>query len=212
MATIKYSDLLVDVLPNLAADPSDPVSENAIKRTVIDFCAATWIWKYLADPVSILANEAFYDIETQSGSDVAMVMSLTFNNEVLTNQTPDWLDKNSSGWRTRRETPRFYTQVDSEQVILAGVPDSNIPNGLVATVALQPSQKSVGFPGWIYVQYVDTLVSGALSRLMLMPNKPWTDLQNGADRRASFLMGIANTRASAVMALGRGSTRTTTQH
>ena len=31
MANIKYSELLDEVLPYLAADPSDPVTENAIK-------------------------------------------------------------------------------------------------------------------------------------------------------------------------------------
>ena len=58
----------------------------------------------------------------------------------------------------------------------------------------------------------DVLAEGALAKLMMMPNKPWTDIQNGADRRTKFEVGIANARASAVSALGSAPQRVTAQH
>jgi hypothetical protein len=212
VANTKYSDLLDDVLPNLAADPSDPVTEYAIKRAVIDFCAGSWIWKHIPDPIDVTAGEATYDLEAPAATDITAVMSGALNNVPLTPKAIDWLDANLAGWRTNTATSRYFTQVDTEQMILAPVPESTNAQGLTLTLALQPSQNSTGFPKWIANQYLYVLADGAIARLMLMPGKPWTDLANGQDRRAKFEAGIANARANAVSALGRATQRTASQH
>lgn len=212
MANTKYSDLLDDVLPNLAADPSDPVTEYAIKRSVIDFCAGSWIWKHLPDALDVTAGESTYDLEPLPATDISVVMDGECNGVPLTNKALEWLNKEIPGWRSTRNTPKYFTQVDTEQVILAPVPDANLTAGLSLVLALQPSQNSTGFPKWIANQYLYALADGAIARLMLMPNKPWTDLANGQDRRTKFDAAIANARANAVAGLGRASQRTSSQH
>ena len=212
MLIAKYSELINDVLPSLAADPSYPVTEYAIKRACIDFCAGSWLWQYLPDPIDVEAGEAFYDLEPETGADVSAVMDVAHNNVPIKAKSIAWLDANLPGWRTTPAVPKFYTQVDTDQIILAAVPDSNITNGLTMTLALQPSQTAVGLPKWIFNQYMYVLAEGAIARLMLMPNKPWTDLQNGAAKDSAFRGAIANARASAVAALGRAEHRVTPQH
>lgn len=212
MANTKYSDLLDDVLPSLAADPSDPVTEHAIKRAVIEFCAGSWIWKHLPDPMDVTAGEAVYDLESPSGTDVSMVMTVALDGYPLSPQATEWLDANEPGWRNVTGTPRYFTQVDTEQLILAQVPSASTTGGLTVTLALQPSQKSTGFPSWIANQHMYALADGAIARLMLMPGKPWTDVVNGQDHRAKFDAAIANARANAVFGLGRASLRTASQH
>jgi hypothetical protein len=208
----KYSELINDVLPSLNADPSDPVTEYAIKRACIDFCAGSWIWQYMPDPIDVEAGEAYYDLEPETGADVTVVMDVSHNNVPLQGKSIAWLDNNLPGWRTTRAVPKYYTQVDTDQIILAAVPDANIAAGLTMTLALQPSQAAVGLPKWIFTQYLYTLAAGAMARLMLMPNKPWTDLQNGAMHAANFQGAIANARASSLAALGRAAHRVTSQH
>lgn len=212
MANIKYSDLLDDVLPNLSADPSDPVTEYAIKRAVIDFCAGSWVWKHLPDNLDVTAGEATYDLEPLPATDIAAVMAAEHNTVPLDPKGLDWLNREIPGWRTTRHTPKYFTQVDTEQIILAAVPEATIAGGLSLTLALQPAQNSTGFPKWIANQYLYALADGAIARLMLMPNKPWTDVVNGQDRRTKFDNAIANARANAVSALGRAATRTASQH
>lgn len=210
MANTKYSDLLDDVLPSLAADPSDPVTEHAIKRAVIEFCAGSWIWKHLPDAIDVTAGEAVYDLEPLTGTDVATVMNVALGGMPLLHKGVDWLDSNERDWRTLRGTTRYFTQVDTEQLILACVPDTN--DSMSLTLALQPGQKSTGFPAWIANQHMYALADGAIARLMLMPGKPWTDVVNGQDHRAKFDAAIANARANAVFGLGRASLRTASQH
>lgn len=212
MANIKYSDLLTEVLPNLAADPSDPVTENAIKRAVIEFCAETWIWKDLSEAIDVEAGEAYYDLEPPNGADIVVVMDAAYNGVPIEPKSLSWLDANIPGWRTTPGTPKYFTHVDLDQVILAPVPADNLTGGLTVTLALQPSHNATGLPKWIATQHMYSMADGALARLMLMPSKPWTDLANGSDRRAQFQAAIANARANAASALGRAATRTASQH
>ena len=212
MLIAKYSDLIDDVLPTLAADPSYPVAEYAIKRACIEFCSGSWIWQFLPDPIDVEAGEAYYDLEPESGADITTVMDVAHNNVPLKAQSIAWLDAQLPGWRTTPAVPKYYTQVDTDQIILAAVPDSNISGGLTMTLALQPSQAAQGMPKWIFNQYMYVLAEGAIAHLMLMPNKPWTDLANGALHRSNFTGSIANARASTVAALGRAAHRVTPQH
>lgn len=212
MLITKYSEILNDVLPSLNADPSDPVTEYAIKRACVDFCAGSWIWQYLPDPIDVTAGEAYYDLEPEMGSDVTTVMDVAHNGVPLVAKSIMWLDKNLPGWRTTQGLPKYYTQTDTDQIILAPVPDTSIAGGLTMTLALQPNQASQGMPKWIVTQYLYTLAAGAMSRLMLMPNKPWTDLQLGAMHGQNFAGSIANARANTLAALGRAEHRVTSQH
>lgn len=212
MLITKYTDLLSDVLPSLKADPSDPVTEYAIKRACIEFCAASWVWQYLPDPIDVVAGEAYYDVEPDSGSEVTAVMNVAHNGVLLDAKSVMWLDTNYTSWRTTQAVPKYYTQVDMDQVILAGVPDANITGGLTMTLALEPAKTATGLPKWICSQYLYSLAEGAISRLMLMPNKPWTDLAVGQDMRKNFEAATANARASSLAALGRATNRVTPQH
>ena len=212
MANIQYSDLISEVLPQLAADPSDPVTEQAIKRAVIEFCRESWIWQFFPDPQNVRARVLEYDIEPPQGADVAAVIDVEYNKVPLTPKSVVWLNKELPGWRTTTAAVKHYTQVDTEQIILAPLPADNINGGLVMTLALQPSQTATGFPKWIWNQFVYPITEGAIAKLMLMPNKPWTDLANGQDRRMRFEQGFNDAREAAVSALGRAAVRVTAQH
>lgn len=212
MATIKYADLIEEVLPHLAADPSDPVTENAIKRTVIEFCGGSWIWKAFQDPVTVKPGVNTYDLDPESGTDVTTVLSAELDGVPLGAKDLPWLNVNIPRWRSVAGHVKYFTQTDTETIILAPVPDVSISKGLTVTLALQPNQKADGFPGWIYNQFIYALIDGAVSRLMLMPNKGWSDPGTGLDRRAKFESAIANARNSAVSALGSAPVRVKSSH
>lgn len=212
MASTKYSDLLPEVLPWLSADPSDPVTENAIKHAAIEFCDSSWVWRVIADPIDIVAGEAFYDLEPPTGADVSSVLNVQVADQPIDQKSIDWLNTNTPGWRTTPGTPRYFTQVDSEQLILANLPDTSISQGLTMTLALAPSLTSTSIPKWLASQFLDAIVQGALARLMMMPDKPWTAFKSGLDNRDGFRSATANARATSVFALGSAPLRTTSQH
>ncbi len=212
MANVKYSDLVSDVLPVLAADPSDPVTEAAIKRAAIQFCKESWVWKYFQDPIDLVAFENTYDLEPPQGAGVAAVMRVTIAELDLDPKSPDDLDRDMPGWRQKSGQPKYFTQIDSEQVILAPASDYNLAAGIHMTLALAPDLKANAIPSWIANEYFYDIVDGALAYLMKMPKQEWTDLKLAMDYEDKFHKAIANARADAMSGLGRAPTRTTSQH
>ena len=209
---IKYADLLDEVLPSLLADPSDPVTENAIKRSVIELCQSAWIWKHLIEPTDVAAGEVVHDLEVPAGAVVAQVLSVALDGERLKPQSIDWLDHTTPDWHSAQGMPVWFTQTNTQQIVLVPAPASDMPAALTATLALMPSKTATTFPQWIADRYLYVLADGALSKLMLMPGRPWSDMAGGADRRMRFEAGIANARAAAVADLGRAPMRVRTQH
>lgn len=213
MATnIKYSDLISEVLPYLAAYPSDTLAENAIKRAAIEFCSGSMIWKHLPDAMDVIAGENEYILELPQGAEVSMVLNVSLDGAQLDPKTVDWLDSQCSGWLTDAAKPDYYTQIESEKIILAPLPSETVTAGLVLSFALQPSLTSTSFPKWIFSKFPYAITDGALAKLMLIPNKPWTDIQNGSDRRSRFESAIGTARESSSKALGRAPIRSTSYH
>lgn len=212
MSLVKYSDLLTEILPHLTADPSDPMTEAALKNAVIEFCRDSWVWRHFADSQDVTAREPLYQLEPPAGADVAAVLSCSYDGEPITSKSTDQLDELLPGWQTTPGTVKHFTQTDPDSVILAPQPDVTISSGLSMVLALQPRRAAISFPKWISSQYMEALASGALARLMSMPGKPWSDLQGGLLHATRFRAAINAARESGVRGLGRAVTRTTSQH
>lgn len=212
MASIKYSDLLKEVLPGLSADPSDPVTENAIKRAVIELCARSWIWKMLCDQADVTAGESVVDMEPEMGASVAAVVSVEYNGKPIEPADISRLDASRPGWRMTTGEPVAFTQIDAGQIILTPTPDATQRGALSITLALQPSLTATGFPKWIAEKYLESIADGALARLLLMPGKPWADGTSGQLARSRFDQAIATARSSAASSIGRAALRVTSQH
>ncbi len=208
MASTKFSDLIPDVLTIMSADPSDPVTEYAIRRAAITFCRESWVWKETSDPIDIESGMNTYDLEMPTGTDVARVISAVVNGDELVPSSVDDFAFSSAG----SGFPRYWAQVDTEQIIMSPSPDSSIHAGLVVTLALQPSATAQSIPKWIASQHHDTLIDGAVAFLLNMQGQTWTDYALGSAKELKFKSGISDARSSAVAGLSRASLRTTSRH
>lgn len=212
MATTKYSDLISDVLPQLAADPSDPVTEAAIKRACTEFCSGSWIWQHVPDPIDIEASVIEYDLDPPVGADITTIIDVTINGQPGKLRDLSWINQQIPRWRKEPGNVMFASQINTEQLILAPCPAWSVTGGIELTMALQPSLKATGLPRWIATQYLYALVDGAVGYLMLMPGADWSDPNLSVIKLKSFQAAINGARNDAVSALGRGPTRTTPQH
>ena len=212
MANVKFADLITLVTPHLSADPSEPVVEAAIKRAAIEFCGASWIWTYLPDAIDVVAGTQDYDIEIPNGTELAAVLAVKHAGIPLENRSIDWLNQNIENWRSEKGTPTNFTQVDTEQVLLARVPDTSLTAGLEMEIALQPSVKSKDMPGWIATRYQYQIAEGAIGHLMLMAGKPWTNEAQAIPRLEALRSAAMGARESGVSAINRAPLRTTPQH
>lgn len=193
MSNAKLSELLPDVLPQLNADPSEPVVEHAIKRAAIEFCELSRVWRHVPDSQDIVAGESYYDVEAPMGADVVGVLSVKADGTLLQALTITQLDQQIPGWRTPAPV-QFYAQLDTEQVMLAPTPDTTIENGLDMVLALRPSAAATTIPKWMMARYGQAIAHGALSRLFRMAGRPWADGNLGALARERFMVGVATAK------------------
>lgn len=212
MILVKYSDLLTEVLPHLTADPSDPMTEAALKNAVIEFCRGSWVWRHFPDAQDVSAGEAQYQLEPAAGADVAAILSCSYDGVPLTQASTDYLDENCPTWQTVAAAVKNFTQIDTDSLYLAPLPACTIVGGLSMVLALQPRRSAISFPKWIASQYMEELASGALWKLMSMPGKPWSDAAGAALHHTRFDDAITAARISAARGLGRGLVRSTSHH
>ena len=166
MANSPYTDLIDNVLPFLAADPSDPVTEVAIRRAAIEFIAGSWVWQILADPIAVTAGVASYALSAPAGASVSAVLDAQLDGDPLTAKALAWLNANLPNWRMQPGTPSYYTQTDSENIVLAPLPAWASSYGLTVTLALQPADASSEIPEWIASQYGRYIADGAVAILI----------------------------------------------
>ena len=209
---MKYTAFVPDVKVQLTADPSDLVVENAIKNAAIELCRNSWVWREYASATTVTANEPRIDIELPAGSDLVTVLTVTLDGLLLDPESGDRLDTLYPRWATDTGAPKRYTQTDMSSLILSPVPDANYPDALVIYYAVAPKRSATSLPDWIANDFWEDIVNGSLARLMMMSNRPWTDLDNGGMRRRQFDAAIGLARDSALRALGRAPTRVTAHH
>ncbi|CAG2132522.1 phage adaptor protein [Cupriavidus numazuensis] len=211
MSTTKYTDLFNEVLPELPGVGQD-LAANAIRNTIIEFCHGSWAWRYFMDPMPVLANLNTYELDPPPGAEVVQALVVKVDGKELPPSNETDVTARYPRWQTEAGTPKCYLTDDPSQIILAPVPDTKIPGGLVVTVALQPTRTSTTFPTWIWSRYFDGLAAGAKARLMAMPGKPWTSPQLFQLYRGQFEAAMAGAKVESLKSLSRGALRTTSYH
>lgn len=205
---IKYEDMESEVLMHLSADPSSPVTQAALQNAVIQFCNESWIWRHFPDPLDVVIGQSEYELESPANADIARLLMVRHEDKEIASASTDTLLHSV----TDTGTPSQYLQVEPELFTLVPIPDRAIAGGMTVVLALQPRRAALGFPKWIAGQYMEVLAAGAAARLMLQPNKPWTDQNTGAMHLKTFSAAIDTARGRAVNGLSRAVLRTTPQH
>ena len=172
MSTFALADAVDDVLPQLAADPSAPVTEAAIRNAAIEFCQTAQVWRFTQEDASLTAGERAIELEPDMGADVSRVEAVRHRGVILEPvHQGRWASEEA---RHQGGCPLYWTQQDSTQILLLPTPGVS-ENGTVAIdMVLQPSRAATTIPAWIWVQWGEAITAGAIGRLLLMPAKPWS--------------------------------------
>lgn len=154
-----------------------PTAYFGIRQAAIDFCQRTKTWRY-EDEFDITEGEA-EQITTPANSVLLDIEHVLFEGNNLEPKTTAWLDDNLHGWRVNESNSikaRYVTQ--TEQNTLRIVPGAAGHVNLY--VWLKPSQDCDQLPDYLGDQYRETIAHGALARILMMPNMPFSNPQLGA--------------------------------
>lgn len=200
-----WSAWLPDLLPKLPECPV-PLVEHELKRAAQDFFRDTKSWQITLPTVPVLANAEFTTITAPEGSALESIIVAWYDGQKILPTTADELSKDfGDDWELHTGTPCRYIEETPGYLRLYPRPLADASSGFKAKVAVTPASAAGGIPDNLAETYQDILSDGALSRLMIYPNKPWTNYELGGAALSRFggAMAVLKTK----LTIGSGQKR-----
>lgn len=168
---MKSIDEFLPKIHQFAPGIADPVAYEWIVQAAIEFCEKTRAWvdfdEYTLsgiDPSGIIAP---------ADSVIHEIATLNFNGEELQPRSPADMDNLVPGWRQGRArgNPMYFTQMTPNTVAVAPLQAGRI----TAWLTLKPSPDARMLPDFLSDQYRQVIADGALARILVLPNQPFTN-------------------------------------
>jgi hypothetical protein len=175
MATL-YESLLPEVIPMVPGCP-DTLIENNIRAATIELCEKAAVLQAELDALTTIAGAFEYDLEPPTDTVVHKIMFVVHDGVELEPVTTSLLEQRKRNWREAqyRGTPEYYVKASRSLIWLVPVPDVTQPLSTIIRCHLKPTQTSLSADDELMSDYRDTIVNGALFRLLRLPSKQWTD-------------------------------------
>ena len=193
---ISYESLLPSILPIVSGCP-DTLVENNIRSAVIELCEKASVYQAELDPLTTVGNIYEYDLEPPSGTTVQKILWITHQGKDLEPITSTLLEQRLPKWRAGNGVPEYYVQQGSSLVWLAPIPTTTGVSSTIVRAVLKPTHTSTACDNDVMNDYRDTIINGALFRLLRIPNQAWTDLQIAGVYGQLFNEGVENAERKA---------------
>ncbi|MFO7598117.1 MAG: hypothetical protein R6W92_17475 [Desulfocurvibacter africanus] len=190
-----FSSLLPDILPLAAGCPS-ALAMAALRRATDEFCTRTLAWRADLPAVDLLAEYPFYRLDAPLGSRIVMVLEAFVQGRRLIAASEESLDDEHPGWAMLGPgTPSRFVLPRAGELRLVPAPATYAKAGLLVQAALAPAAGAPETEDFLIRDHGQALVHGALSRLLAMPAKSWTDQSLATHHGRQFRAALADTRA-----------------
>ena len=188
MAVAKKIESLVPKVKREAPSCPSFIAIEELRNTIIDFCINTDI--YLADlslfqTVTGINEYESADLDIPVGAELNHILDFfcevgestaQLSEKNLTRLEPKSLiGKPSLFDLYGKGKPKYYSQKDQETILIAPTPNENY--SLYALYSLKPTATATTIPNIIVNEYQETIIHGALYRLQMMKDSPWSDVQ-----------------------------------
>jgi hypothetical protein len=199
-----WSSWLPDLLPQLPDCPTILV-EHEVRRAAQAFFEKTRAWHVTLAAVPVPAATSEVTIApTDPEQSLVRVSQIWYDGKRLDPVTGDALAEHfGDDWQAHTGVPTAYTQETPAVIRLYPIPVDAALTGLVARVAVKPSETSTGLPDDLAVKFRDSLVTGAKGRLMMYVEKPWSNPKLGMKHESDFNAAIDKAHADAAVSFGK---------
>lgn len=151
----------------------DPTAYKAIRGAAIEFCERTRLWRY-EDDFDVSVEDCNSGIFTPNGSVLHDIEVVMFNGHELRPVATRDLDRLEPDWRTGSGSgglPKYYTQIDQSTLRIVPALEGRV----YLCLRLKPSQDTTDVPDFISREYNEVIGWGALSRILTIPNQPYSN-------------------------------------
>ena len=181
-----WDDFLPLLSPHLSGCPNVTMKQY-LGIVASDFFARTYLWRDQIDTVYTAAGVSEYDIDGEAV--IEDVISVVLNETTLDRTDLRLVATQNLG--QVGEPREFWVKAD-RSIVLFPTPEENVQ--LKVYAVLKPSRTATGVEDWIYETWADTLVSGVVARLAMIPNKEWTDVATATSQKAMYERAVTNAR------------------
>lgn len=199
MATA-ISTLTPDVRVYIPEVPSFVVQRHLL-RSVREFCEETRAWR-VSGTLSTVAGTATISLSSLLPTTTELVDIISMKNSQggapLVPRTFKWLDENITNWRSdSNDTANYYVLESNNTIRLTPTPASTVSGAYYTRIAVKPTISATTLDDVLVNKFRETIISGALGLLLMIPRKPWTDAKMAAYHTAKFESAMAAAKTEA---------------
>lgn len=189
MANVQWDKVLDLITPEVPTCPEATIKQY-LPIVASDFFARTHLWRVSMEGQNTVANQAVYDISSDSVDTVIeSVLWLKVDNKNVVHSdsrliNPEFLSKTGQ--------PTKFWVVDDTMIRLFYIPDQVLP--ITGEVVVKPTRTAKGIPDWVSQTWIDHIISGTLYRLCKMKEKDWSDPEFAAVHKNLYEQAVTNAR------------------
>lgn len=182
-----WDDFLPLISPHLPGCPNATM-RLYLASTAADFFARTYLWREQISGITVVTGAVDYDLDPDTGL-VENVISVVYGEAPLTRT-----DLRLIGAEKLSETgePREYWIQADNSIRIFPIPEER--SSLKVFAVLKPNRAGTGVEDWIYETWADTIVSGAIAQLAMIPGKEWSDIALAGMHKGLYERAITNAR------------------
>ena len=182
-----------------AQDCPKVIALSAIRDSAIDLCKRTSVWTQTHSPIYLYNNGVEYKMDdTPRDAIVDRLLDAKVDGNNIDVVFPRELFK----LQGRKGRPLMCTVSTPGTVSVAPVPAER--HEMVLRVALRPKKSATSMDDLVLDEWHQIIVYGALYRLKMMAEKPWSDNPGASSNKVLFDEGVRKAKVKAVSGYGAG--------
>lgn len=199
MAIITYSTYIPDVVVYATGCPG-PTIVDALRKTAIDFFHESSAYRVWVPAFDLTINTTTYTVTgAPTETEVCQIMALFCSGMPVQELTHEQFLARDPEWPSLTGTQaQYYTALDSIDTFnIIPEPTATVAGAFTMQIAVHPTLTSTGVEANWFTPWRDEIVDGALSRLLRIKDRAWTDMKEADKREASYLAGRTKARIQA---------------
>jgi len=196
MATLE--SILPLIQPHIPGCP-ESIALDAIRNACIRFCKDTRLIRETLPADDIISTVDDYTMTASLNNDIVGIVHFLYDERELPGHTEEELDIIDNGWRTADPgEATAYMSISPNRFKLNRVPDETIVGGLIVRIATRPTDTATEVNDILFNDWRETIKYGALSELLEIPEKLWSDMKQSIWYGKRFNFGIQSGKAQSV--------------
>lgn len=170
-----------------------PLIVHSLREAAIDLCRRSKCWREDLSATVLTAGFPYTAVPTTGAVTVPRVSKVL--RVIADGLKPplDEIDEREASlrfddWKATTGTLDAFTENPVGVIRLVPLPATTVD--LEITVALEPDETATGIDDFVYNEHRETIISGAVYRLAMIPGKPWTNFDVALIHKKIFEDGV----------------------